>query len=545
VRRPVTVPDDVAPRPASHSLRPVVMSTGGVVVAGTPLAAAAGARLLAEGGNAMDAALAAAGVQAVVMPHLNGLGGDLWLLHVSPAGRVQALNASGPAPSGATPDAFAARSLTTVPVRGIEAVSVPGAVDGWFRALGALGSRPPARVLQPALELAHDGYPVHRNFARYLASPAFEALARLSPALPEVYRPEGRPPDPGSRLAQPDLARTLERLVKDGPDDFYRGETARLIARTSAAHQGFLSAADLAGYASQWVEPIQAPYRGLTVMQVPPNSQGVTMLQQLRALEPFDLAALGHNSADYIHLLAEAKRVAFADRARFVADPARADVPVSRLLSPEHAAEFRERFDPARASDAPRPRLRRPRGDTTCLVAIDSQGAAVVLIQSLFEEFGSGVWVGGGGFALQNRMCGFTLEPGHPNRVAPGQRPLHTLCCSVAFRDGRLALAFATPGGHAQTQTLVQILNNLTVFGMDVQEAVEAPRFTDEPGRLLVEARVPDPVRRDLARRGHPVGTLPGWSSVVGGAAAVAVHPRSGIRLAGADPRRDSYAVPA
>jgi gamma-glutamyltranspeptidase/glutathione hydrolase len=545
VPRRVTVPDEIAPRPAFHSLRPVVMGPRGVVVAGTPLAAAAGARMLAEGGGAADAAVAAAGVQAVVMPHLNGLGGDLWLLHASPDGRVRALNASGPAPGGATPEAFRARGLEGVPLRGIEAVSVPGAVDGWFRALGALGRLPAARVLQPALEYAREGYPVHRNFVRYLASPAFEALARQSPAIAATYRPGGRPPAPGARLVQPELARTLERVVRDGPDDLYRGETADLIARASARHRGFLAPDDLARYASQWVDPISVPYRGLTVFQVPPNSQGLTMLQQLRALEAFDLAALGHNSADYVHLLVEAKKAAFADRARWVADPARAEVPVADLLSAGRAAAFRDRFDPGRASDAPGGRLHRPGGDTTCVVALDAEGAAAVLIQSLFEEFGSGVWVEGGGFALQNRMCGFTLEAGHPNQVAPGKRPLHTLCCSLVLRDGRLALAYATPGGHAQTQTLVQVLNNLAVFAMDVQEAIEAPRFTHEPGRLLVEARVPRPVRTALARRGHAVGTLPAWSSLVGGAAGVLVHPESGVGQAGADPRRDSYAVPA
>jgi gamma-glutamyltranspeptidase/glutathione hydrolase len=541
----VTIPDEIAPRPAFHSLRPVVMSSRGMVVAGTPLAAAAGARMLAEGGTAIDAAIAAAGVQAVVMPHLNGLGGDLWLLHMSPEGRVRALNASGPAPGGATGEAFRARGLSSIPTRGIEAVSVPGAVDGWFRALAEWGRLRPGRVFEPALEYAREGYPVHRNFARFLGSPAFEVLAHRSPALAATYRRDGRPPAPGTRLAQPDLAKTLERVVRDGPDEFYRGETAELIARTSVRHEGFLAREDLARYASEWVQPISVSYRGLTVFQVPPNSQGVTMLQQLRFLGSFDLAGLGHNSPDYIHLLVEAKTAAFADRGRWLADPARAAVPVADLLSAERAAAFRDGFDPRRASDGADRRLRRPRGDTTCLVAVDAAGTAAVLIQSLFEDFGSGIWVEGGGFALHDRMCGFTLEPGHPNEVAPGKRPLHTLCCSVAERDGRPALAYATPGGHAQTQTLVQILNNLTVFGMDVQEAVEAPRFTHEPGRLLVEARVGAPVRTALARRGHPVGTLPGWSSITGGAAAVSIHPESAIRQAGADPRRDSYAVPA
>ncbi len=333
--------------------------------------------------------------------------------------------------------------------------------------------------------------------------------------------------------------------MREGPDDLYRGETAELIARASARHDGFLAREDLARYESRWVEPVSVAYRGLTVLQVPPNSQGVTMLQQLRALEAFDLAGLGHNSPEYIHLLVEAKKVAFADRGRWLADPDHAPVPVDELLSAARARVFRDGFDPSRAAESPAPRARRPRGDTTCLVAVDAEGTAVVLIQSLFEEFGSGVWVDGAGFALHNRMCGFTLEAGHPNEVAPGKRPLHTLCCSAALEGGRLRLAFATPGGHAQTQTLVQVLNNWRVFGMDVQEAVEAPRFTHEPGRLLVEARVPAAVRTALGRRGHRVGVLPGWSSLVGGAAAVAIDPESATRQAGADPRRDSYAVPA
>lgn len=541
----VPIPDEIAPRPDGHSLRPVVMSPRGVVVAGTQLAAAAGARMLAAGGNAVDAAIAAAGVQAVVMPHLNGFGGDLWLLHVSPTGAVRGLNASGPAPGAATPEAFRARGLSSVPLRGIEAVSVPGAVHGWFRALGTLGRLSPDRVFEPALEYAQDGFPVHRNFVRYLGSPAFQTLARRSPVIAATYCRDGQLPVPGTRLVQPELAKTLERVVRDGPDEFYRGETAELIARASARHQGFLGREDLARFESQWVDPISVPYHGLTVFQVPPNSQGVTMLQQLRALALFDLAGLGHNAPAYVHLLVEAKKAAFADRARWLADPDRVPVPVDELLSPARAEEFRKRFDPARAADAAPGSRRRPRGDTTCLVAVDADGSAVVLIQSLFEEFGSGVWVEGGGFALQNRMCGFTLERGHPNEVAPGKRPLHTLCCSVVLRQGRLALAYATPGGHAQTQTLVQIVNNLALFGMDVQEALEAPRFTHEPGRLLIEARIPARVRSALARREHAVGVLPNWSSLVGGAAAVAIHPDSGIAQAGADPRRDSYAVPA
>jgi gamma-glutamyltranspeptidase/glutathione hydrolase len=500
--------------------------------------------MLNEGGNALDAALAAAAVQAVVMPHLNGLGGDMWLLHVAPDGAVRALNASGPAPRGATSSAFRARGWSGVPVRGIEAASVPGAVDGWFRALQALGRRAPEQVFARALDYATNGFPVHRNFVRYLGSPSFDALATQSPGLAATYRPKGKTPSPGIRLPQPELARTLERVVRDGPDEFYRGETARLIAGTSSRLGGFLGREDLAEFASQWVDPISIDYRGMKVFQVPPNSQGITMLQQLRFLEAFDLSKLGHNSPAYVHLLVEAKKEAFADRGRWLADPDRAAVPIREMLSAQRAETFREAFDPTCASGTIQPRTQRAQGDTTCIVTVDAEGAAVVLIQSLFEDFGCGVWVDGGGFALHNRMCGFTLEAGHPNEVDSGKRPLHTLCCSVVMEGHRLALVYATPGGHAQTQTLVQVLNNWLVFGMDIQEAVEAPRFTHESGQLLTEARVPRAVTAALRRYGHQVGTLPGWSSVVGGVAAVALHPESGVRQGAADPRRDSYAVP-
>lgn len=541
--RRVSIPEEIAPRPDSHALRPVAMSRRAMVVAADPLAAEAGAAALREGGNAVDAAVAAAGVQAVVMPHLNGLGGDLWLLHVAPDGGVQALNASGPAPGAATPEAFRARGLSQMPARGMEPVSVPGAVSGWFRALER-GRLDPPRVFARALQYAREGFPAHKNLVRYLGSRSFQPVVQRSPEIGAVFLRDGRPPAPGSLLPQPGLAKTLERLVAGGPEEFYRGETAELIERTSLRHGGFLRRGDLAGYQSEWVEPLSVPYRGLTVFQVPPNSQGLTMLQQLRMLELHDLAGLGHNSPDYLHLLVEVKRAAFEDRARWLADPRHARIPVAEMLSAERAEAFRARFDPRRATGAPPARSRRPRGDTTCLVAVDHGGSAAILIQSLFEEFGSGVWVEGAGFALQDRMCGFTLEPGHPNEVGPGKRPLHTLCASAILQEGRLALAYATPGGHAQTQTLVQILNNVVVFGMDVQEAVEAPRFTDEPGRLLVEARVPAAVRSELARRGHVVGALPAWSSLVGGATAVAIHPESGVRQGGADPRRDSYALP-
>ena len=536
------VPEEIAPKPDTYSLRPVVMGKGGMVVAGTPLAAQAGARMLARGGTAADAAIAAAAVQAVVMPHMSGFGGDLFLLHAGSDGTVRALNASGPAPASATVEAYRARGFQAVPVRGIEAVSVPGAVHGWFRTLRELGRLRPAEVFEPALGYAQEGFPVHKNFIRYLGSRAFRVLSQTYPVLAQQYLRHGRLPDAGARLVQPELAQTIRRVIQDGPDGFYRGETARLIARSSADLGGFLAEGDLARYESQWVTPIATTYQGLHVFHVPPNSQGVTMLEQLRALELFDLVALGHNSAAYIHLLVEVKRAAFADRDRLVADPDVVRVPVEEFLSVQKAREFQKAFDPQHASGG-HTTPKQPGGDTTCLVAVDKEGNAVSLIQSLYEEFGSGVFIEGAGFVLHDRLCGFTLEPGHPNVLAPGKRPLHTLCCSLVTKGNRLVLAFATPGGHSQTQTLVQVLQNFLTYGMDVQEAIEAPRFVHTGAQVLLEKRIPESVRSALEQRGHLVDYLPEWSTLVGGCAAIAIHPEEGTRQGGADPRRDSYAV--
>jgi gamma-glutamyltranspeptidase / glutathione hydrolase len=535
------IPSEIAPRTAGHSLRPVVMGRRGVVVAGTPLAAHVGTRMLMCGGNAIDAAIAAAAVQAVVMPHMNGLGGDLFLLHYRPDGTIRALNGTGPAPQGATVDAYRARGLRTMPSRGIETVSVPGAVDGWFRALRDCGTLSPTVVFGPALDFASNGFPVHKNFLRYLASPAFQEVATVSPALARAYQGSAQPLAPGDYLIQPQMARTFERLLRDGPEDFYRGVTADLILRTSAELHGFLSKEDLASYASMWADPISTTYKGSRVYQVPPNSQGITMLQQLKLLEPFDLMQLGHNTTDYIHILVEAKKLAFKDRDQYVADPEAVSVPVGMLLAPSRTRDLVQSLDVHRSAEVPAPTGHRSGGETTCLAAVDAEGQAVVLIQSLFDDFGSGVFVEEAGFALHNRMSGFQLIPGHANALAPRKRPLHTLCCSMVTQDDKLRLVYATPGGHAQTQTLVQVLNNLMVFGMDVQESVEAPRFAHEGTSVLLEGRIGAETRKELVRRGHAVEFLPPWSSVVGGCAAIAVHD-GGTYFAGADPRRDSYA---
>lgn len=539
------IPDEIAPKPEFHSIRPVVMSKGGAVIAGTSLGAEAGARMLRAGGNAMDAAIAAALVQAVVMPHMNGFGGDLFILHRSRQGEVSCLNASGESPAAATLEAFQARGLKEVPARGIESASVPGAVEGWFRALEQFGSMKPAEVFAPALEYARGGFPVHKNLIRYLTSPAFQQLRMMTPTLEPIFFVGGRPPEFGSLLRQPAMARMIERMIKNGPDEFYRGETATMIDKESKRHSGFLASGDLARYQSKWVKPLSVAYRGYRVYQVPPNSQGIAMLQQLRTIEPYDLSALGHNAPDYIELLAKAKRAAFFDRDTLVADPDVVDVPVEEMLSDTHIAAFRKSMGDASTGAMPKSAaLRRPIGDTTALSVVDAEGNAVSLIQSLFDDFGGGVYVAEAGFALHNRMCGFTLEPGHANVLAPNKRPMHTLCTSMVTRDDRLFMCFVTPAGHAQTQTLVQILNNIVVFGMDPQEAVEAPRWIDESTRILMESRFSATTGKAMEAKGNKVEWIPPWSGLSGGASAIVVHPEAGTRMAGADPRRDSYAIP-
>jgi gamma-glutamyltranspeptidase/glutathione hydrolase len=532
--------EELSPRGPHYSLRPPIMTTGGLVVAGSPLASHAGAEILSAGGNVIDAAIAAAAVQAVVVPHLNGPGGDMFMLYRTADGKIKALNASGPAPAGASLSAFEQRGLTTIPIRGIEAATVPGAVDGWFRALRDAGSLSARKVFTRALSYAVEGFPAYANFISYLSTESFKAALKFEPRLGPMFMANGKPPRKGELIRQPELARTLERLISDGPDDFYRGDTARLILAESKRRKGFFEERDLANYKSRWIDPISVRYRNLEVFQVPPNSQGITMLQQLLFLANCDLASLGHNSAQYIDRLVSAKLAAFSDRASLVCDPEFVQVPVTDMLSEGRLRAFAREMQ-VRTAVAPNT-APSERGDTVSLVAIDRQGNIAVLIQSLSEDFGSAVAITGAGFVLSNRMGGFSLQKGHPNQVAPGKRPLHTLCCGIAVENGHPVLAYATPGGHAQTQTLVQVLNNLVLFGMDIQEAVEAPRFSHEAGHLLLEGRIGSATHVALSQAGHAVHRLPDWSSIAGGCTAIAVDHDSGMRCAGADPRRDAYA---
>ena len=516
--------------------RPVVMGTNGLVTAGHHLAAAAGARVLMDGANAADAAVAAAGVLAVTMPAMCGIGGDAFVLVWRPAqGRVEAINASGPAPRRASRAIFP----DGLPDRGIRSAAVPGVVAGWDLLLRRHGTRPLGDLLRPAIRYAEAGFPVSYRLHKQMTMNL--ALLQRDEAAARAMLRAGRPYAPGELLVQSDLGKSLRRIAELGSDAFYRGPIAEAIVRASHARDGLFAAEDFGGPMAHAAEPVRTTYRGYTVYEEPPQSQGMTVLAALNLLEGFDLQAAGAGTADTLHLMIEALKLAMADRDTFVADPAFVKVPVTGLLDKAYAAAQRKRIDPRRAANSPGPG--QPT-DTTLLCTVDREGNAVALIQSLFLAFGSGVVADGTGLFLNNRLWGFNTTPGHANCIEPGKRTAHTLNTFMAFRDDRPALLGGTPGGPVQVQANVQVITNVLDFGMNPQAAIEAPRwFLERDGGLKVEARIEAAVRTALAARGHAVRLTEAWDPGCGGMQVIAFHPESGAAMAGADPRREGYAV--
>jgi gamma-glutamyltranspeptidase/glutathione hydrolase len=514
------------------------------VTADHPLAAQAGLAVLEQGGNAMDAAITMAAVLSVARPHMNGLGGDMFLLYYeAKTGRVYGLNASGPAGSRAS----IARVKTLgrsdrMPETGPLTVTVPGAVRGWAAALERFGTRSWQQVLQPAVELARRGLPVSERLAADIAEE--QPKLKADSVAARIYLPGDQPPQAGSLLRQDELAATLERLQQAGPDEVYTGETGRRVASYLKARGGFLEPQDLAEYRPEWVEPLSARYRGLTVVAMPPNTQGVTLLEELGLLEGVDLVRLGHNSADYLHALAEAIRIAVADRDTSVADPRAMRVATSKLLDPDRLARLAQAIHPEGRAPATAARAGSDQPNTVAILAVDAQGNVVSMIQSLYASFGSGLVVPGTGVILHNRGALFSLDPRHPNALAKGKRPYHTLCPALVLDGGKPRLALGTPGGDGQTHTLIQVLNNIVLFGMSPQEAIDAPRFRRlENGTLAIEDRVPEAAIRALEERGYPVSVRAGLTATFGGAQAILLDPETGEKRAGADRRREAFAL--
>jgi gamma-glutamyltranspeptidase/glutathione hydrolase len=539
------------PAPNPRATRSVVMAKNGMIATSQPLASAAGLRVLQQGGNAIDAAVTAAAVLAVVEPTMNGLGGDLFaLVHDPKTGAVRALNASGRSPAAATIEEFRRRKLDAIPYRGELSISVPGVVDGWHELLSKHGTITLAQALEPAIRYAREGFAV----AEIISVQWKDAQPTLAkdPIAASTFLPGGKAPAAGDIFTNPRLAATLETIAKGGRDAFYRGPIGRAIAEDMKRRKALLAEADLAAHTSNWLEPLRTNYRGYDVLEFPPNTQGLTALQMLNILEGYDLKALGHNSAAYLHLLVEAKRAAFADRDAWIADlPAVPPAVLKRLLSKEYAAERRKLIDPDRAAESYPPmaigartqQVEHPpeaRGDTIYLTAADSRGNVVSLIQSIFENFGSGIVAGDTGIVLHNRGNLFSMSAGHPNVLAPGKRPFHTLIPAMVLKDKRPWASLGVMGGDMQPQGHVQVLLNLIDFGMNIQEAGEAPRFRHSAAGLALESAIGAETRFALDQRGHRVIHSVG---VFGGFQGILIDPRNGLLLGGSDPRKDGLAI--
>jgi gamma-glutamyltranspeptidase/glutathione hydrolase len=532
--------------------RPATMAPRGMVVSPHALASGAGVEMLKAAGGAVDAAIATSAVLSVVYPHMTGVGGDaFWLIHDARTGRVRFLDAAGRAAARAAPGWFSERGLDEIPFRGVlpATLTVPGAVDGWCEAHAAHGRLPLARVLEPAVELARDGYPVTARLSSWIAATVAEGAFNRE-AL-QLFVPGGLVPGAGARLANPGLARIIEAVGADGRAAYYEGEVARSLAAFARTHDGFFTATDFRDQRSRWGEPLVGTYRGVTIHETPPPTQGFTVLEMLNLLETYDVGRWERLGADQVHFLVQAKQIAYHDRDRVLADPAFAEVPVERLISRAHAEARRSLIEPRRALPWDRvPSWGTLAGDTVYVGVVDAEGNAASLIHSLYGGFGSGVVAGGTGIVLQNRSAYFSLDPAHPNRLEAGKRPAHTLIASLAFRDGRLWQVLGCMGADGQPQIHLQAYVGLIDHGLDIQHVVEAPRWLSgrfalgEPRDLLnIEARFPEPTLRELERRGHTLNRWPAWNELAGHCHGITIDPVSGMRIGGADPRSDGAAL--
>ncbi len=522
--------------------RSTVFGTRGAVACEHPSAALAGLRVLDEGGTAADACVAMAAAMAVVGPMATGMGGDAFLLfYEAGTGRVLGANGSGAAPGAATIEKLRGAGFGEMPERGGPPITVPGAVRLWEDAANTLGNLPLARLLEPAYELAENGSPVTEVFARYWG--VAEDLLRENEAATKALLVDGRAPRPGEVFSQPDIAGTLSAVAEGGADAFYNGPIARSMAEAAQEAGGYLAEDDLAAHETLWVEPISTDYRGVRVYEIPPPGQGIAALEMLNLLEGFDLAALDPLGADRVHLEVEAKKLAYTDLYKEIGDPEfwrDPPVPTERLISKDYADSLRGRILPDRAAGpVPEPALGE---DTTYLCAVDAEGNGCSFINSLYMGFGSGVVAPGTGICLQNRGLSFNLDPNHPNGLAPGKRPMHTIIPALATREGALWAVFGNMGGPMQPQGHAQVLSNLIDHGMSAQEAVDHPRHLHLEDTLLVEGRLPEREVERLREKGHDVEVGEDYVVAVGGAQVIRVH-ENGVRACGSDPRKDGCAL--
>jgi gamma-glutamyltranspeptidase/glutathione hydrolase len=532
--------------------RPDVRGVSGAVVSDHPLATAAGYTVLKNGGNAVDAAITMAGILAVVRPHMNGVGGDAFgIFYDGETGEVIGMNGSGRAGSLATPEFFDIAGQDEIPSSGPLSVSVPGAVAAWDDALNRFGTITLSEALAPAIQYAREGFPVSTRLASDIAG----ASEHLNESAKALYLPVSQSADVGSLLKNTSLAKTLEIIAKDGKDGFYKGAAASQISDFLESQGGYLRTDDFRDHQTTWVTPLEGSYLDRRVLVLPPNTQGIAQLQLMEMAKNYDLEGMGHNSQAYLHTLIELKKLAFADRDRWVADPSFDKLPLSELLAPDYLRSRSTLIESIAAENvlsgigseldfSESPGDTDDGGDTVYLTVVDQWGNAVSWIQSLFGSFGSGLLEPETGVVLQNRGALFTLDQGHPNVVAPGKRPYHTLTPTMGLNpDGSFSFALGTPGGDSQVQSLVQILNNLFMFGMTPQEAIEAPRFRSyQDLRVAFEDRFPAYILQGLMDQGHIPNVVNGWTATFGGAQMILLE-SSGTLTAAADPRREAYAL--
>lgn len=526
--------------------RSMVIAQQGIAATSQTLASQAAAQILAKGGSAVDAAIAANAVLAVVEPMWDGLGGDLFALYWdAKTGKLTGLNASGPAPRGLSPEFLAKQGVKTMPQQGIHSVTVPGAVSGWANMHQRFGKLPWKDLFQSAIAYAEYGFPVTEAIQEAWSTPAAVRRLKSHAESTRVFLTASKPPHEGDLFRNPELARALTILAEKGADAVYKGEIAAAILRTSQALGGTMTAEDLSSFAPAWVEPISIEYRGWHVYELPPNGQGMAALEMLNIMETSPASPLGAFSPVEMHKRIEAMKLAYADLHRYDADPRTYDVPVAQLLSKNYARRRAALIDRDKAN-CEVPAGQPIASDTTYLTVVDKEGNIASWIQSLYSAFGSGITVNGMGFLLQNRGGLFTLDPKHPNVLAGGKRPFHTIIPAFMER-GDTHIGFGIMGGANQPLAHAQFVSNIVDYGMNIQAALEAPRFTKLNSSgcdVSIEMRVPAATLQQLSERGHEIAIRREYTQEMGRGQAILHDSKTGVNYAASDPRADGEAIP-
>lgn len=529
-----------AERKMKFTKRSVVMAKNGMVATSQPLAAQAGLDILKKGGNAIDAAVATAAVLNVVEPMMTGIGGDAFIMiHMADEKRVVTLNASGRSSYAINRNKILEHGHDRMPNSGILSVTVPGAFDGWCTILEKYGTMSIGQVLEPAIYYAENGFPVTE-----IIQGQWESAARKMSRHPDskkTYLVDGRAPKKGELFYSDYLAKTFRYLAKEGRDGFYKGDIAREIVDFIQENGGFMTMKDFEDHTSTWIDPIHTDYKNYTLYECPPNGQGIAALAMLNILENVDLKSMGHNSPQYLHYLIEAKKLAYAELRQWIGDPEFNKLPVERIISKEYAKQQFGRIDPRKAASDVESGISHD-GDTIYLTVMDKHGNAVSFINSVYNSFGSGLVAGETGICLQNRGGLFTLEEGHVNMIEPHKRPFHTIIPAMVFKDGEFFMTFGVMGGAMQPQGHAQVLLNIVEFGLDIQEAIESPRFRHYSGsRVMIEPEVGKDVLLRLAEMGHQL--IPHRPGSYGGGQGIIFIKETGVLMGGSDFRKDGCAV--